>query len=69
MGEQLVNDIYHKGNRELQDQFDSLKLADRLNEIIVHDNNEIIGVRVNLKDNWGQSKIKCLTKRSTGARL
>lgn len=32
-----MSDIYHRGNRELQDQFDSQKLADRLNETIVHD--------------------------------
>jgi uncharacterized protein len=32
-----VSDIYHKGNREFQDQFDSRKLADRVNDIIVHD--------------------------------
>lgn len=32
-----MNDIYHQGNRELQDQFDSRKLADRVSEIIVHD--------------------------------
>ncbi len=32
-----MTEIYHQGHRELQDQFDSRKLADRLNEIIVHD--------------------------------
>lgn len=32
-----MSDIYHNGHRELQDQFDSRKLADRLDQIIVHD--------------------------------
>ena len=32
-----MNDIFHKGNRELQEQFNSRKLADRVNELIVHD--------------------------------
>ncbi len=32
-----VNDLYHDGHRKIQDQFDSVKLADRLNEVIVHD--------------------------------
>jgi predicted pyridoxine 5'-phosphate oxidase superfamily flavin-nucleotide-binding protein len=32
-----VTDIYHKGNRDFQDQFDARKLADRVNELIVHD--------------------------------
>ncbi len=32
-----MSDIYHKGNREFQDQFDSRKLADRVNDLIVHD--------------------------------
>ncbi len=32
-----MNDIYHQGNLGLQDQFDSRKLADRVNELIVHD--------------------------------
>ncbi|MEQ1559070.1 MAG: pyridoxamine 5'-phosphate oxidase family protein [Methyloglobulus sp.] len=32
-----MSDIYHAGNRELQDHFDSRKLADRVNDIIVHD--------------------------------
>ena len=32
-----MNEIYHKGNRNLQDEFDSRKLADRLNERIVHE--------------------------------
>ncbi|MDD5227569.1 MAG: pyridoxamine 5'-phosphate oxidase family protein [Methylococcales bacterium] len=32
-----MNDIFHKGNRELQEQFNSSKLADRVNELIVHD--------------------------------
>jgi uncharacterized protein len=29
--------IYHQGNRNLQDHFDSRKLADRLTELTVHD--------------------------------
>ena len=29
--------IYHQGNRTLQDEFDSRRLADRLNELIIHD--------------------------------
>jgi predicted pyridoxine 5'-phosphate oxidase superfamily flavin-nucleotide-binding protein len=32
-----VNDLYHIGNREFQDQFGSRKLADRVNDLIVHD--------------------------------
>lgn len=32
-----MSDLYHEGNRELQDKFDSRKLADRVNELIVHD--------------------------------
>ncbi len=32
-----MNDLYHDGNRDLQDQFDSRRLADRVNEVIVHD--------------------------------
>lgn len=32
-----MNDLYYEGNRELQDQFDSRRLADRVNEVIVHD--------------------------------
>ncbi len=32
-----MNDLYHDGHRKIQDQFDSVKLADRLNEVIVHD--------------------------------
>lgn len=32
-----MSDIYHESHRKLQDQFDSRKLADRLDEIIVHD--------------------------------
>lgn len=32
-----MNEIYHKGNRDIQDQFDSRRLADRVNELIVHD--------------------------------
>jgi len=30
-------DIYHEGNRDLQDEFDSRRLADRLTELIIHD--------------------------------
>jgi predicted pyridoxine 5'-phosphate oxidase superfamily flavin-nucleotide-binding protein len=32
-----MSDIYHEGNRDIQDQFDSRRLADRVNELIVHD--------------------------------
>ena len=30
-------DIYHAGNRQLQDQFDTRRLADRLEQVKVHD--------------------------------
>jgi hypothetical protein len=30
-------DMYHAGNRELQDQFDTRRLADRLEQVKVHD--------------------------------
>jgi predicted pyridoxine 5'-phosphate oxidase superfamily flavin-nucleotide-binding protein len=29
--------LYHEGNRELQDQFDSRRIADRLEEVTLHD--------------------------------
>jgi uncharacterized protein len=32
-----MTDIYHQGHRQWQDMFDSRKLADRVNELIVHD--------------------------------
>jgi hypothetical protein len=32
-----MSGIYHSGNRELQDQFDTRRLADRLEEVKVHD--------------------------------
>ncbi|MFP6805882.1 MAG: pyridoxamine 5'-phosphate oxidase family protein [Pseudomonadales bacterium] len=32
-----MGDIYHKGNRDLQDKFDSRRLADRMNDLIIHD--------------------------------
>ena len=32
-----MSDIYHGGNRQLQDQFDTRRLADRLDEAIVQD--------------------------------
>ena len=32
-----MSDIYHEGNRRLQDQFDTRRLADRLDEAIVQD--------------------------------
>ena len=32
-----MDSIYHKGNRELQDVFDSRRLADRLHDMTVHD--------------------------------
>jgi len=30
-------DLYHQGNRQLQEQFDSRRIADRLEEVTVHD--------------------------------
>ncbi len=32
-----MKNIYHEGNRKLQDHFDSRKLADRLSDLTVHD--------------------------------
>ena len=32
-----MSDLYHSGNRRLQDQFDTRRLADRLEEVKVHD--------------------------------
>lgn len=32
-----MSDIYHNGNRDLQNHFDSKKLADRVSDIIVHE--------------------------------
>ncbi len=32
-----MSKIYHQGNREYQDHFDSRKLGDRVEELIVHD--------------------------------
>ena len=32
-----MSDLFHKGNRRIQDQFNSRKLADRVNEIFVRD--------------------------------
>lgn len=32
-----MSDIYHEGNRQLQDQFDTRRLADRLDDAIVQD--------------------------------
>jgi predicted pyridoxine 5'-phosphate oxidase superfamily flavin-nucleotide-binding protein len=32
-----VNDLYHDGSRELQDLFDTRRLADRLEQVKVHD--------------------------------
>jgi predicted pyridoxine 5'-phosphate oxidase superfamily flavin-nucleotide-binding protein len=32
-----MSDIYHEGSRELQDRFDTRRLADRLAEVKVHD--------------------------------
>jgi uncharacterized protein len=32
-----MSDVYHEGNRQLQDQFDTRRLADRLDEAIVQD--------------------------------
>ena len=30
-------ELYHAGNRQLQDQFDTRRLADRIDERVVHD--------------------------------
>lgn len=32
-----MSDIYHDGNRQLQDEFDTRRLADRMEESLVHD--------------------------------
>ncbi|MDD1617085.1 MAG: pyridoxamine 5'-phosphate oxidase-like FMN-binding protein [Methylococcaceae bacterium NSP1-2] len=32
-----MSDIYHNGNRDLQNHFDTKKLADRVNDLIVHE--------------------------------
>ena len=32
-----MSNIYHRGNRNLQDAFDSRSLADRMDELIIHD--------------------------------
>ena len=32
-----MSDIYHDGSRQLQDEFDTRRLADRLDEAIVQD--------------------------------
>ncbi len=32
-----MSDIYHEGSRELQDRFDTRRLADRMEETLVHD--------------------------------
>lgn len=32
-----TNDLYHDGSRELQDRFDTRRIADRLEEVTVHD--------------------------------
>src|SRR3990170_3473998 len=32
-----MSDTYHEGNRRLQDRFDTRRLADRLDQAIVHD--------------------------------
>ena len=29
--------LYHQGNRQLQDQFDSRRIADRLEQVTLHD--------------------------------
>lgn len=31
------SDVYHEGNRQLQDQFDSRRIADRLEKVTLHD--------------------------------
>ena len=33
----MDHSLYHEGNRELQDQFDSRRIADRLEEVTLHD--------------------------------
>ena len=30
-------DVYHEGNRELQDRFDTRRLADRIEDLLVHE--------------------------------
>jgi uncharacterized protein len=32
-----MGDLYHDGNRELQDRFDTRRLADRIEHVLVHD--------------------------------
>lgn len=32
-----MSDIYHDGHRQLHDRFDTRRLADRLDEEIIHD--------------------------------
>ncbi len=33
----MTDSIYHRGNRELQDRFDSRRIADRLEQVTLHD--------------------------------
>ncbi|HUF53325.1 MAG TPA: pyridoxamine 5'-phosphate oxidase family protein [Dehalococcoidia bacterium] len=33
----MTTPLYHEGNRELQEQFDSLRIADRLEQVTLHD--------------------------------
>jgi predicted pyridoxine 5'-phosphate oxidase superfamily flavin-nucleotide-binding protein len=33
----VVDDLYHGGSRSLQDRFDTRRLADRIEEVLVHD--------------------------------
>lgn len=32
-----MEEMYHEGNRELQDRFDTRRLADRIEDVLVHD--------------------------------
>src|ERR687898_287574 len=32
-----MDEMYHEGNRELQDRFDTRRLADRIEQLLVHD--------------------------------
>ena len=32
-----MDEMYHEGNRELQDRFDTRRLADRIEDVLVHD--------------------------------
>jgi hypothetical protein len=32
-----MSEMYHEGNRDLQDRFDTRRLADRIESLLVHD--------------------------------